>query len=209
MDSLGRYDKASTRTERAIQEAYWKLYTENESGKVSVGDVCDLAEIHRSTFYYHYRNTEDILESIKERQMELLMDLFSRTGGKQKDFESFIPGFQQLYDENEIYLKPLVMEYRDREFSFRYRSYLEERMFEDLQISYDGRDPRTEGIITTIVSGLVNMFLVSLATRTVSLEDSNALSHGMINVGLRSVLRDRFGIRLGFITMKGNIFGTY
>ncbi|MBR4698289.1 MAG: hypothetical protein IKP18_07630 [Candidatus Methanomethylophilaceae archaeon] len=48
----------------------------------------------------------------------------------------------------------------------------------------------------------MNMFLISLATRTVSLDDSNLLSHGMMNVGLRTVLRDSFGIYIGFVSMK-------
>ena len=61
---------------------------------------------------------------------------------------------------------------------------------------------RTVGVLPTMLSGLVNMFLILLATRTVSLEDSNLLSHGMMNVGLRTVLRDNFGIYIGFVSMK-------
>ena len=61
---------------------------------------------------------------------------------------------------------------------------------------------RTVGVLSTVLSGFVNMFLISLATRTVSLDDSNLLSHGMMNVGLRTVLRDSFGIYIGFVSMK-------
>ncbi len=199
---MSRYEKASGKTERQIQEAYWGLYERGGSERITVDMVCELAGVHRSTFYYHFKNVDSILESIKKKQMGLLMDLFERTGGADVDFESFIPEFQILFEENERYLVPLVMEYRDREFSNRYRSYLEDRMFEHLRITYDKRDPRTAGVLATILSGLVNMFLISLSTRTVSLEDSNLLSHGMMNVGLRTVLRDSFGIYIGFVSMK-------
>ncbi len=199
---MSRYEKASTRTERSIQEAYWDIYEKEDSQKITVDEVCKKAGIHRSTFYYHFKSVDSILESIKKQQMDILMDLFERTGGADVDFEAFIPGFQELFEDNERYLVPLVMEYRDREFSMAYRSYLEDRMFEHLKITYDRGDSRTVGVLSTVLSGLVNMFLISLATRTVSLEDSNLLSHGMMNVGLRTVLRDNFGIYIGFVSMK-------
>ncbi len=206
---MGRYEKASSRTERAIQDAYWELYVDEDIDKVTVNDVCGRAGIHRSTFYYHFKSVEDIQESIKRRQMDLLMDLFERTGGADVDFGEFIPQFQELFDENERYLVPLVMEYRDREFSFRYREYLEDRMYEHLKLTYDTKDSHTAAVVQTVISGLVNMFLVSLSTRTVSLNDSDLLSHGMINIGLRAVLREHFGIHIGFVTMRQDIYGHY
>ena len=198
---MGRYEKASGKTERAIQEAYWGLYEKGDSGRITIDDVCASAGVHRSTFYYHFRSVDAILESIKERQIRLLKELFDNTGGKDVDFQKFIPAFQELFAENERYLIPLVIEYGDREFSFRYRSYLEDMMFEHLKITFHQHDDRTAGVLEIVISGMVNMFLTSLATHTVSLEDSNLLSHGMINVGLRSVLRDNFGIHVGFTTM--------
>ncbi len=116
-------------------------------------------------------------------------------------FEEFIPQFQELFNENEKYLVPLVMEYRDPEFSFKYRSFLEDRMYEHLKVTYENRDNRTAGVLATVISGLVNMFLTALSTNIITLEDANMLSHGMINIGLRSVLRDNFGIRFGFSNM--------
>ena len=198
---MGRYDRASSKTELAIQNAYWAIYEKGDTDTMTVDEICEEAGIHRSTFYYHFRSVEAVSDSIKERQMSLLRDLFARTGGKDVDFTAFIPAFQELFDNNERYLVPLVIEYGDREFSFRYRSYLEDMMFEHLKITFQQHDDRTAGVLEIVISGMVNMFLTSLATHTVSLEDSNLLSHGMINVGLRSVLRDNFGIHVGFTTM--------
>ncbi len=157
--------------------------------------------MHRSTFYYHFKNVDSILESIKDTQMDLLKRLFDSTGGRNVDFSKFIPEFQELFAENERYLVPLVIEYGDRDFSIRYRTCLEDMMFEHLKISFDRHDDRTAGVLAIVISGMVDMFLLSLATHTVTLEDSNILSHGMINVGLRTVLRENFGIHIGFTTM--------
>ena len=199
---MGRYDRASSKTELAIQNAYWAIYEKGDTDTMTVDEICEEAGIHRSTFYYHFRSVEAVKDSIKERQMYLLRDLFSRTGGKDVDFTAFIPAFQELFDDNERYLVPLVIEYGDREFSFQYRSFLEDMMFEHLKITYDNHDSRTAGVLAMVISGLVDMFLLALSNHTITLEDANLLSNGMINTGLRSVLRDGFGIHIGFTTMK-------
>ncbi|MBE6527709.1 MAG: TetR/AcrR family transcriptional regulator [Thermoplasmata archaeon] len=108
---MGRYDRASTKTELAIQEAYWRIYENGDTATVTVDEICDEAGVHRSTFYHHFKSVEAASDSIKERQMSLLKDLFERTGGKNVDFTAFIPAFQELFDENERYLVPLVKEY--------------------------------------------------------------------------------------------------
>ena len=200
--TMGRYERASGKTERAIEEAFWALYEKEGERAVTVDKICSSAGIRRSTFYYHFSSTDDVLDSIKRRQMALLKDLFDRAGKSDVNYDMFIPEFQELFIENERYLVPLVIEYGDRDFSFQYRSYLEDMMFEHLKISFENRDPRTAGVLATVVSGLVNMFLISLSTRMLTLEDANMLSNGMINTGLRSALRDGFGIHIGFTTMK-------
>ncbi len=199
---MGRYEKASGKTERAIEEAYWTLCEKEGAEPITVDRICSSAGIRRSTFYYHFNSIDDVLDSIKERQMSLLRELFDRAGRPDVNYDRFIPEFQELFDENERYLVPLVIEYGDRDFSFQYRSYLEDMMFEHLKITFDNHDSRTAGVLATIVSGLVSMFLISLSTHTVTLEDANMLSDGMINTGLRSVLRDNFGIHIGFTTMR-------
>ena len=62
-------------------------------------------------------------------------------------------------------------------------------------------DPVASSVIDVMVSGLNDMFLRSLNTGTVTLEQSNALSYGMMTVGLSSVLERHFGIKVGFRRM--------
>jgi len=42
-------------------------------------------------------------------------------------------------------------------------------MFEHLKISYDNRDTRTAGVMATVISGLVDMFLLALSNHTITL----------------------------------------
>ena len=40
-------------TQKVIQEAFWKILKEKPLAKITVKEICDLAEINRGTFYKH------------------------------------------------------------------------------------------------------------------------------------------------------------
>ena len=198
---MSEYHRARVRMRRRIQDAYWSFYERGEQSGCTVGEICLKAGIHRSTFYNYYSCGEDVLESIETEQMGKLKDLFARTDRDNIDYTEFIPGFQRLFEENRKFLVPLVLEYRDYAYAKEYRSYMNERMMEDLKIEYDRDDPVASSVIEVMVSGLNDMFLKSLNTGTVTLEQSNALSYGMMTIGLTSVLERHFGIKVGFRRM--------
>lgn len=60
-------------TQKVIQEAFWKLLKEKPLAKITVKEVCDLAEINRGTFYKHYMDCYDLMDKLQEEticQME-------------------------------------------------------------------------------------------------------------------------------------------
>lgn len=198
---MGIYEAARNRTMVSIQESFWELYTSEEKKRVTVEDVCRNAGITRSTFYYYYNYIDEVLDSIKQKQMDLIRDLFETSNNENRDFQSFIPRFQELFIENERYLIPLVMEYKDPKFSLRYRSYIENMLFNDLQIDMEEPSTQTTETLSVIISGLVHMFLNCLASNIITLEDANNMSNGMINTGLRWVLKEKYGVDIGFKRM--------
>ncbi|MBR1452466.1 MAG: TetR/AcrR family transcriptional regulator [Candidatus Methanomethylophilaceae archaeon] len=198
---MGIYEAARNRTMVSIQESFWELYTSEEKKRVTVEDVCRNTGITRSTFYYYYNYIHEVLDSIKQKQMDLISDLFETSNNENRDFQSFIPRFQELFIENERYLIPLVMEYKDPEFSLRYRSYIEDMLFNDLQIDIEEPSTQTTETLSVIISGLVHMFLNCLASNIITLEDANNMSNGMINTGLRWVLKEKYGVDIGFKRM--------
>ncbi|MBR6214561.1 MAG: TetR/AcrR family transcriptional regulator [Candidatus Methanomethylophilaceae archaeon] len=198
---MGIYEAARNRTLMTIQESFWELYILQEKKRVTIGDICKNAGITRSTFYYYYKDIDEVLDSIKQKQMDLIHELFDTSNNENRDFQSFIPRFQKLFLENERYLVPLVMEYRDPDFSLRYRSYIEDRMLNDLQITVEEPSTQTAETLSIIISGLVHMFLNCLASNIITLEDANNMSNGMINTGLRWILKEKYGATIGFKKM--------
>ncbi len=51
------------------------------------------------------------------------------------------------------------------------------------------------------LSGLVHIFLNCLASNIITLEDANNMSNGMINTGLRWILKEKYGTTIGFKKM--------
>lgn len=58
-------------TKSLIKGAYLDLLKEKPSNRISVTEVCSLADVNRSTFYAHYKDLDSL-----HREME--QDLFSR-----------------------------------------------------------------------------------------------------------------------------------
>ncbi len=202
--AMGTYESARNRTRKQIEESFWELYESDDIDRVTVNDICRNAGITRSTFYYHYKDTNEVLDSIKRKQMELITELFESSNNEDRDYQNFIPRFQELFIENERYLIPLVMEYKDPEFAKEYRGYIAAMMKNDLQLKIDSKNDNVEETIDILLSGLSHMFLDCLASRIITLDDANNLSNGMINTGLRWILKEKYGVNLGFRRMVNN-----
>lgn len=57
-------DRRTRYTRQVIKEAFLKLLEEKEYPKITVTEICRLAEINRGTFYLHYYDTADVLDDL-------------------------------------------------------------------------------------------------------------------------------------------------
>ncbi len=62
------------KTERAIHEAFFSLMKKNGFEKISVKDISDAAMISRNTFYLHYSDKYDLLESVCKSMIDKLLE---------------------------------------------------------------------------------------------------------------------------------------
>ena len=54
---------------QVIREAYFKLLQEKPINKITIVEICELADIHRGTFYQHYHDIYDLQDSIEREMM--------------------------------------------------------------------------------------------------------------------------------------------
>jgi len=81
VERSGRREDARTRRTRdALGDALVDLLREKPYESITVQEVLDRAGVSRATFYTHYRDKEDLLESDMDEFLEMMANALSRAG---------------------------------------------------------------------------------------------------------------------------------
>lgn len=77
-------------TKRLIKEALIELLSAKGLGEISVKEICDRADVNRSTFYAHYNGLPSLLEDIEQDFFDLLPVNYADSSDVLKDLELFL-----------------------------------------------------------------------------------------------------------------------
>lgn len=86
-----------TQTEQRIKGVFLQLLKEKEFPKISVSEICSRAAIHRTTFYVHYLDVNDLMEKMVADMYLQAMHFFLKQGEKMQGGESRGDGFRNLF----------------------------------------------------------------------------------------------------------------
>ena len=67
---MAKIDVRARYTRKIIKESFYTLLREKPVEKITVRELCEKAEINRSTFYKHYQDCYDLLTKIEEEALE-------------------------------------------------------------------------------------------------------------------------------------------
>ena len=79
LSEQNRTDRRIRKTRQSIQQALIRLAYERDTTSVTVTDVCKSADINRSTFYAHFYDIQDVVESIEQETVDRIFDLCETT----------------------------------------------------------------------------------------------------------------------------------
>lgn len=68
-------------TKKVLKETLVELLLVKNIAKISVTELCDKADVNRSTFYSHYSGLEAVLNEIEDELAEWIFDLTSKIRG--------------------------------------------------------------------------------------------------------------------------------
>lgn len=86
-------NQRTVQTENRIKGVFLELLKEKDISRISVSEICKRAEIHRTTFYVHYKDVADLMEHLVGEMHQQIMGLFLEEGkGMRAD------GFRQLFE---------------------------------------------------------------------------------------------------------------
>lgn len=61
------------KTERAIRQAFYQLILTKPLEKITVKELAELAEINKTTFYAHYETIYDLLETLEQETIDMIV----------------------------------------------------------------------------------------------------------------------------------------
>lgn len=103
---MKRTDARVRYTKRILKESFLALLKEKPVNKITVKEVCDLAELNRATFYAHYSDCFALMESIEQE----LVDAFERSLKlvESYDVSALIEAIYAMVEKNEEACRILI-----------------------------------------------------------------------------------------------------
>jgi len=133
---MAKVDRRVEKTKNNIKSAYFELLKTKPADKITVQEICDLANCSRNTFYMHYLYKENLYESTLNECVDSVLDSFKPHGKirSQKDLylvDEYVSQFLNGIEKNEDTLKVII--HSDTRYQFSRK--LSEAIFETLQQS--------------------------------------------------------------------------
>jgi AcrR family transcriptional regulator len=96
-----KHDRRSQRTRHLLSAAFVQLLREKGYSAITVSDLIELANVGRSTFYFHYRDKDDLFVQELDRVIEVLNDGIPDHG--EMPFFPSLGLFRHVGEEYELY----------------------------------------------------------------------------------------------------------
>jgi len=109
-----RRERKKERTRREIYEAAMGLFTEKDYDAVTIGDICERADVAKATFFLHFPNKAALLSEFNEKLTQILMDQLENFEGTATEKFHFV--VNELANErrnNEHVMRKMTREFID------------------------------------------------------------------------------------------------
>lgn len=188
-------DRRVQRTQRLLEQALLALIKEKPFESISVQEIIDRANVGRATFYEHYDNKEDLLQSgfdglearLKERQSEAL----ARGSNLDERLFAFSHELLAHAHEHRDVFPAMVGKRGGAVIQHVLRKLLVQLVREDVKSTAprEGAVP-SEAIVQFLANGLFGLLVWWLNGRMrLSVEEVNAISRQLAVPALKAVLQ--------------------
>lgn len=192
---MKEYKNARNNMREKIREAFWSLYKRyNYQNVMSIREIIDTAKINRSTFYFYYDHTGEVLDELINWLKDEIVDIYSSRTRRDGDFNGFYKEMYEHFKTRKKFLVPLVCESRHPEFALWYRNNQREMFKEDIGLAHYRTDKKKNKIIDIALSGIIEEQIQTFGYGELSIDDSFYLEYGTLQSGLLAALKNQFGI---------------
>lgn len=151
-------DRRSRNTRNAIRASLFALCKSKDIRRITVKEICDMAEINRSTFYKHYESLQILINEISEEKAQKLIDEYDRAFHPPYSFQEVSTSiFHVLREDPDIY--HWILSNRSshgHQFLYRYleQSFVPRWLFQYPHIP----DSQVNWVFTFLIEGSLSVF---------------------------------------------------
>lgn len=112
-------NQRSRLTRMLMKQAYLELMRGKPASKITVKDICESAEVNRSTFYLHYAEPNDILTELEDESISRISEALSAIGASDtgsQDARNYLLSFLRYIRQNDEMFRALLVENSDPHF---------------------------------------------------------------------------------------------
>ena len=181
-----KLDRRKKYSRKVLKDSLLQLLKEKQFSNITVKEICEVADINRSTFYAHYADQYDLLEKIEIEIIEDLQTYLSSYNFKEQDqvlqmTEKLIEYLATKKDEVHVLLNISG----DYSFQLRVMNVSEEYVAKQLE-AFDHIDKELFSyLITFIISGSVQVMKLWLdgdkekTPKEMAILITNLINHGI------------------------------
>lgn len=94
-------------TKMIIEKSFIELLKVKQLNKITVKEICDLADINRSTFYKHYEDVFDLFDKMKSELRNDFLGLIRQIKGYDKK-KTLVAALEKIKKNKDIYIALLT-----------------------------------------------------------------------------------------------------
>lgn len=113
-----KLDRKTRYTRMALQDSLIELMKEKPITKITIKELCEKADINRTTFYAHYTDQYDLLRKIEDETLAWVSEIVTAIINKTDENETMklLEEICQYFVENSKHLQVLMSEQGDIDF---------------------------------------------------------------------------------------------
>lgn len=152
--SMKKKKSNTANTKKRIMDGFWDIYKTERIDKMTVKQICQNVNIHRSTFYEYFLDIYDVLEQI-ELSLIPNMDNLPPIKAGNKSIGMPVDMFLNLFDEKEEYYKVLLGENGDPSFVRKLKDSTKPVVMNAVDIIGNMKDSKIDFIIEYTLSAMI------------------------------------------------------
>lgn len=185
-----KLDRRKKYTRMVLKDSLIKLLKEKSISTITIKEICELADINRSTFYAHYSDQKELLYSIEEEFIEGMVRTLSQYNFSKEEeaLQMTVKTLEHIAENSDI-CQTLLSENSDIHFQKRGMKITQEFIFKNWLTNSNYDRETIEYINLFVVSGMIHVIKHWLENdRNKAPEEIAHIILNFINKGL-SVMR--------------------